>query len=541
MQFLRTENQRIINENNEEVILQGYAAGNWMVQEAFLFGTGGFHGEFRPFMRAQGMDRPRTIHQAITETCGTKYAESFWHRYYRNYFAEEDIRHLKKKGFNSVRLPFLARAFLREEPEIVWDEENFAMLDQIIDWCEKYEIYVILDMHAAYAGQSTVGCDDGVDNYPHLFTDEEGWNRSILIWKTIAERYKDRSVIAGYELLNEPLALPKWDNYIPDLLEFYRECIQQIRSVDLKHMIFLQGHRFAKRADIFEEDMDPVCHNWVLTFHIYETLPDLGLLGPIMAERERLNVPVWVGETGGTKHWLTVLSSMLYENHIGINVWCHKAVDRPNAPTLCTYDVPANFHKVVDYIQKGASKPSFKEAIRIFDQYLENVKFKNCTLHEEEANSILRTIPVTIPAIGYDWDPSSHHGTYPFCSFSGYRREDHFEMILTDGKRAYEQAEFKGISFEPVPKYGDYNRLNLVLREGEFVTYTILCPNDSVQLTAEGLVMNNGQVSVEINGRNYSFQEGQNSIILSNITEERISVKLICESGEISFQTLIFQ
>ena len=541
MQYLRTENQIIVNENNEEVILQGYAAGNWMVQEAYLFGTGGFHADFKPFMRAQGMDRPRTIHQAITETCGTKYAESFWHRYYRNYFAEEDIRHLKKMGFNSVRLPFLARAFLKEEPEIIWDEENFAMLDQIIDWCEKYGIYVILDMHAAYAGQSTVGCDDGVDNYPHLFTDEEGWNRSILVWKTVAARYKNKAVIAGYELLNEPLALPKWDNYIPNLLDFYRECIQEIRSVDQNHMIFLQGHRFAKRADIFEEDMDPVCHNWVLTFHIYETLPDLGLLGPMMAERERLNVPVWVGETGGTKHWLTVLSGMLYENHIGINVWCHKAVARPNAPTLCTYAVPEDFHKVVDYIQKGASKPSYNDAIRIFDQYLENVKFENCDAHEEEANAILRTIPVTIPAIGYDWNPSSHHGTYPFCSFSGYRREDHFKMILTDGKRAYEHTDFKGISFEPVPKYGDYNRLNLVLHEGEYVTYTVFCRNDTVQVVIKDLEMLKGELIAEINGKKYMYEENQDGISVSGLTEGVLSFCLYCVSGEVRFQSVIFQ
>ncbi|WP_108774171.1 glycoside hydrolase family 5 protein [Lactimicrobium massiliense] len=541
MQYLKTGNQRIVNEANEEIILQGYAAGNWMVQEAFLFGTGGFHADFKPFMRAQGMDRPRTIHQAIIETCGTKYAESFWHRYYRNYFAEEDIRHLKETGFNSVRLPFLARAFLKEEPEIVWDEENFAMLDRIIDWCEQYGIYVILDMHAAYAGQSTVGCDDGVDNYPHLFTDEEGRARSILVWKKLAERYKDRSVIAGYELLNEPLALPKWDNYIPELLEFYRECIKEIRSVDRNHMIFLQGHRFAKRADIFEEDMDPVCHNWVLTFHIYETLPDLGLLGPIMAERERLNVPVWVGETGGTKHWLTVLSSMLYENHIGINVWCHKAVSRPNAPTLCTYEVPEDFHRVTDYIQKGASKPSFKEAIEIFDQYLENVKFENCTLHEEEAYAVLRSVPVMIPAVGYDWDPASHKGNYPYCSFSGYRREDHLKMILPDGKRAYEHAEFKGISFEPIPKYGDYNRLALVLREGEYAAYTILSSKDSVQLTIDGQCSNGAQLTIEACGAEYHLQKGQNTIVLSGLKNGRIPVKLICESGEVSFRTLHFE
>lgn len=541
MQFLKTDHQRIVNENNEEIILQGYGAGNWMVQEAFLFGTGGFHADFKPFSRAQGMDRARTIHQAIVETCGHRYADSFWHRYYRNYLSEKEIRHMKESGFNSIRLPFLARAFLKEEPEIVWDEENLAMLDQIIDWCEQYEIYVILDMHAAFVGQSAVGCDDGVDNVPHLFMDEEGWNRSILVWRTLAQRFCDRAVVAGYELLNEPIALPKWDGLIPDLLDFYRACITEIRSVDTKHMIFLQGHRFAKRADIFEENMDPVCHNWVLTFHIYETLPDLGLLGPILAERDRLNVPVWVGETGGSDHWLTVLSGMLYENHIGINVWCHKAVERKNAQTLCTYTVPEGFEKIVDYMHKGSAKPSYQQAIRIFEQYLENIRFENCQVHNRKANVILRKMPVTVPAVGYDWNPASHYGSYPFCSFCGYRREDHLKMILGDGKRAYEQGEFRNISFEPVPKYGDYTRLHLVLTGGEYVTYTVMTDGNAMRLTVNGLNSHDTELIVEVDGNSYPVKNGQNSLVIEDLQQKRISVRLLCQSGEVCFQEVEFQ
>ena len=36
MQYLKTSHKKIVNECGEEVILKGYAAGNWMVQEAFL-------------------------------------------------------------------------------------------------------------------------------------------------------------------------------------------------------------------------------------------------------------------------------------------------------------------------------------------------------------------------------------------------------------------------------------------------------------------------------------------------------------------------
>ena len=538
MYFLKTKNQTIVNENEEEIILQGYAVGNWMVQESYLFGCGNFHGDYKPFSRYQGMDRSRAINQAIIETCGSKYAESFWHQYYKNYFSEEDISHLKDAGFNSVRLPLLARAFLKEEAEIIWCDENFKILDQIIDWCEKYEVYVILDLHAACAGQSTVGCDDGVDNFPHLFMDDEGKMRTILLWKKIAETYKDKAVVAGYELLNEPLALPKWDNYIPNLLDFYDECIQEIRNIDQKHMIFLQGHRFAKRADIFNKDMDPIYHNWVLTFHIYETLPDLGLLGPILEERNRLNVPVWVGETGGSKHWLTVISSMLYEYHIGINIWCHKATKRPNAPTLCTYEVPKEFNLIIDYMTKGSSKPSYQKSIQIFNEYLKNVKFKNCEIHEEEANAILRKLPITIPAIGYDFKQETHKGNYPYCSFCGYRREDHFKMILKDNQRAYEQNEFKQISYEPIPKYGDYNHLYLVLQKGEYITYTIQCNKNSIHIVLDNLTVNESKLMIECCGHQYEYSKNNDSLIIPDVHPGLLSIRIICNLGTANFKSI---
>ena len=31
----------------------------------------------------------------------------------------------------------------------MWNEDGFKMLDDVIDWCEKYRIYAILDLHAA--------------------------------------------------------------------------------------------------------------------------------------------------------------------------------------------------------------------------------------------------------------------------------------------------------------------------------------------------------------------------------------------------------
>ncbi len=473
MEFLHAEGTRIVNESGAEVLLTGYAFGNWMIQEAFLFGTGSFNADFKPFMRSVGMDRGRTIDQTIREVCGDAYARAFWPRFWRAYLSEDDIAYLAEQGFNCVRLPLVARNFLLEEPGYHWNEVAFEHLSDVLGWCEKHGVYAVLDLHAATAGQSAIGCDDGWDNQPHLFTDEDGAERTCRLWEEFTRRYADRACVAGYELLNEPLALPFWDGMWPELLAFYRTCVDRVRAIDQKHIIFLQGGRFAHRSDMLEPNMDPA-HNWVCTYHIYETLPDLGLLGPILAERERLGVPIWVGETGGSAPWMCVLYEMLRVYGIGVNIWVAKAVERPNAPTLLTYQTPEGFDEICAYALEGGPRPSYERAQQIWDAYLDCVPFAACVPHPEQAHAILRTPDVEIPAIGYDVLPGkgrSFSGDYPYCTYCGYRREDPMEFVLADDGGPYEWSDFAKMA--KVPKYGDFLRLALRLHAGDFACYTL--------------------------------------------------------------------
>ncbi|MBD5458054.1 MAG: hypothetical protein HDR27_05715, partial [Lachnospiraceae bacterium] len=73
MEFLRTQGRKIVNESGEEIILQGLGIANWVNLEGFLFGSSVFSSEFGEFVRAEKMDRGRSINQTIIELCGREY------------------------------------------------------------------------------------------------------------------------------------------------------------------------------------------------------------------------------------------------------------------------------------------------------------------------------------------------------------------------------------------------------------------------------------------------------------------------------------
>ena len=218
--FLHTDGRKMVNENGETVVLRGWGVGSWMNPEGFMIGGVPLFAEvggFNDFALPRRFERGRTMETTVRELAGTAYAKEFAKKWYRSYLSEEDIRLMADMGYNSVRLPVSARLFLAEEPEIQWIEEGFAVLEQVLDWCEKYHVYAILDLHGAPGGQSALACDDGIDNRPHMFTEPESRERALLIWEEFAKRYHDRWIIGGYDLLNEPLSGPDCRKLLPEL------------------------------------------------------------------------------------------------------------------------------------------------------------------------------------------------------------------------------------------------------------------------------------------------------------------------------------
>lgn len=485
--FLHTDGRRMVNGDGKTVVLRGWGMGNWMNPEGFMIGGVPLfveNADFNDFALPRRFERGRTMETTVRELCGSKYARDYWIRWAKNYVTEEDIRLMAKMGYNSVRLPISSRLFLAEEPEIIWVEDGFAILDQVLDWCEKYKIYAILDMHGAPGGQSALACDDGLDNRPHMFTEPESRERAILLWEEFARRYADRWIVGGYDLINEPLSGPDCAYLIPELGKFYDELIPRIRKYDKNHMLTLEGAVFSMDMDIFDHEYDPEYHNWCIHTHFYHFSPEVRDLYRFLDSSVRCNVPIWIGE-GGSE---LVDNSIYYEIaatfDIGYSIWTWKSADDPKGEGsgVVRYQLPKDWEPVRAYIRNGGPRPSYQESQKIMDEMLENIRMEHCSVWWEKNYYNLRQPGITLPAVGFDEGSGKANG-WRFGNPFGYRTETGMKMVLKPGVKPPKHVVVP--TREEIRPSNPLTDLCLELRAGERVAYTIRDVEKTCNVTAQ--------------------------------------------------------
>lgn len=545
--FLHAKGAIMVNGQEEEVILRGWGMGNWNNPEGFLLGGGNFFDiNFgKEVVPAGRLDRGRSFSQIIKELCGTAYEEGFWKEWYGNYLSEDDIKILSEEGYNSVRLPICARTFLMEEPGIHFAEVTFLMLNQVLDWCDKYHIYAIIDMHAAVGAQSCLPCDDGVDNMPHLFLDEESEERTILLCEELAKRFSDREIIGAYNLINEPLSNPAWFHLTGRLQQFYQNLVKRMRVFDKNHMFLLEAYHFSSKLDIFDKNYDEECNNWGISIHCYEQRPEVATFFHALEKREGLQVPIWMGETGGSNRWMTSLFELLVEYHIGFNVWCFKTCQAADAAKVLEFTLPKEWELVRKYALEGAGKPSFEKSQSIFNEYLDNVVTDKCHHNKNVHQAVLRKAGCVVPAVAYNdksiygEETAAFYGTNRLGNAFKYRIGDHMRFTLPE-----EQVSGITIFGNPRPDK-DWAELELKLEHNEYASYTVRDVKKPTTLKVFYRATNNSKLIVSIDNQQQteveiSASQG-NEIELGELPcLEELQVKITVSGEAVILKDIIF-
>ncbi|WP_372663221.1 glycoside hydrolase family 5 protein [Cohnella sp.] len=418
--FLRASGKKVVNGHGQEVLLRGVGFGSWLLPEGYMWRF------------PEGGDRPRKIERMVEELIGPDKANRFWELYHEHYIMEEDIRAIDADGFNSVRIPINARLLIENEQPLRMNMRHLEIIDRVIDWCRNYSLYVILDLHGAPGGQTGTNIDDSERDRPELFTEEKNKQVTIALWRMLAERYKEEWIVAGYDLLNEPL--PEWfSEYNDQVMPLYKEIVEAIREVDDRHMIILEGVHWATDWSIFKEKVDD---NLMLQFHKYWNNPDTESIQPFLDKREEWDVPIFMGEGGENNcDWFAGVFR-LYEDHdISWNFWTWKKLDCTNSPY--SIRMPDGWQLLVDYLE-GGQKPDHETAERILWQYLDNLKLNNCDYQPQVVNALFRRPLVRIPAIfyGYRGEGESFGIKQKAKQSIGFRDGDGTEICFQEGQRA---------------------------------------------------------------------------------------------------------
>ena len=144
---------------------------------------------------------------------------------------EDHFRQLSELGFNCLRYNLSYRYFERHGRPGVYDPRAWAMVDRAVAWAKEHDLWLILDLHVTAGGNQPSGGGGW-----RLWEDAAVQQRTIDLWQAIARRYRDETIIAGYDLINEPnptRSAQQWKVFSGRLIE-------AIREVDPHHMIVLE-------------------------------------------------------------------------------------------------------------------------------------------------------------------------------------------------------------------------------------------------------------------------------------------------------------
>ena len=179
---------------------------------------------------------------------------------YSNFVKEEDIRTIKGWGMDHVRVPFDYELIEDKEGNPV--ESGYGHIQDVIDWCGKYGLNMILDLH------KTMGYSfDPAFGEEGFFDSERLQERFYILWEKVAERFGQYEDRLAFELLNEVTD----KSYCELWNQIAENCIKRIRKIAPTIKILVGGY-WNNSVDSVKDLAMPYDENIIYNFHCYEPL-----------------------------------------------------------------------------------------------------------------------------------------------------------------------------------------------------------------------------------------------------------------------------
>jgi len=213
------------------VNLRGVNLGNWLQLEFWMMNQAVSNS-------AGTVNDQCTLESTLTARFGQAEKERLMGVFRDSWITTRDFDLIKSLGMNVVRVPFHHSLIEDETRPYTLRANAWKHLDFAINEAEKRGMYVILDLHGAVGGQAGAGEQhDGCVGPAQMWTSPAYRDRTKWLWDMIASRYRGRSAVAAYDLLNEP-----WGTDAATMASFAYELFNVVRAKDPEHVIILPGH-----------------------------------------------------------------------------------------------------------------------------------------------------------------------------------------------------------------------------------------------------------------------------------------------------------
>lgn len=199
------------------------------------------------FIHAKGTELVVGSLETPIQLMGINFNNDLYNPDFRNstHHARRDFFEVRQLGFNVIRFN-ITHSWFTESPDLAWD-----WLDQQVRWANEAGVYLIINIHYV----------PGQNDWSFYYGPDEQQQTADL-WKTLASRYKDETIIAGYDLLNEPHQID------PDTYQTYmQKVVDAIREVDTNHLIIVEAiNSYTPEFVMVDDD------NIMYDFHFYHPI-----------------------------------------------------------------------------------------------------------------------------------------------------------------------------------------------------------------------------------------------------------------------------
>ncbi|MCR5281859.1 MAG: glycoside hydrolase family 5 protein [Lachnospiraceae bacterium] len=299
--------------------------------------------------------------------------------HFESFITEKDIENIASLGFDHVRVPVDYNVLEDEAGNVI--ETGFGYLESCRQWCEKYNLNMLIDLHECFGYSfDPLKKDDKIK----FFYDAPLQERFLKLWREIATRFAPYTDRIAFEPLNEVVSdtvVDAWNDLAGRYIKMMREivpdawlviggvCYNSVMSVPLLDIPvddkvvynfhcyepFAFTHQgaywvdnmpsdfrisYPENMEIYREKTKALPED--LTGAIYKIKEDVigpkffdSIFAPAVEAADKAGVPLYCGEYGaidladnaGKINWLRDIHTAFEKHAIGHALWNYKEKD----------------------------------------------------------------------------------------------------------------------------------------------------------------------------------------------------------------------